>query len=89
MIEEQVWEQVASWLNNPDEIAAALQQEKTKEPFEAGEIARIEKEIEMTKNARKKLIKLFAASEDGIAEEDKTRIEGVYAQGRIIKQSVA
>jgi site-specific DNA recombinase len=70
IIEEQVWEQVASWLNNPDEIAAALQQEKTKEPFEAGEIARIEKEIEKTKNARKKLIKLFAASEDGIAEED-------------------
>ena len=70
LIEEQVWDQVAAWLNNPDEIAVALQEEKSKEPFEAGEIARIEKEIEKTKNARKKLIKLFAASEDGIAEED-------------------
>jgi site-specific DNA recombinase len=70
IIEEQVWEQVAGWLNNPDEIAAALQQEKTKEPFETGEIARLEKEIEKTKNARKTLIKLFAASEDGIGEEE-------------------
>jgi site-specific DNA recombinase len=70
LIEEQVWEQVAAWLNNPDEIAAALQQEKTKVPFEAGEIVRLEKEIEKNKNARKKLIKLFAASEDGIAEEE-------------------
>jgi site-specific DNA recombinase len=59
-----------AWLNNPDEIATALQEEKTKDPFEAGEIARIEKEIEKTKNSRKKLIKLFAASEDGISENE-------------------
>lgn len=70
LIEEQVWDQVTTWLNKPDEIAAALQEEKTKEPFETAEIMRIEKEIEKTKNARKKLIKLFAVSEDGIAEED-------------------
>lgn len=70
LIEEQVWDQVTTWLNNPDEIAAALQEEKSKEPFEIAEIVRMEKEIEKTKNARKKLIKLFAVSEDGIAEED-------------------
>ncbi|OKP97664.1 recombinase family protein [Paenibacillus sp. P46E] len=70
LIEEQVWDQVTTWLNNPDEIAAALQEEKTKEPFETAEIMRIEKEIEKTKNSRKKLIKLFSVSEDAIAEED-------------------
>jgi site-specific DNA recombinase len=28
LAKKNVWEQVASWLNNPDKIAAALQQEK-------------------------------------------------------------
>lgn len=68
-IESQLWEQVANWLNQPDEIAAALDEQKSS-GFEEAEINRIEKDIEKTKQSRKKLIKLFASSEENFGEED-------------------
>lgn len=58
-IESEVWEKIRDWLNNPAEIAAAsesLQQTS----FEEEEIERVKREIEKTKERRKRLIKLFA-----------------------------
>jgi len=68
-VDAEVWETVRAWLDNPDEIAAATE---TKESvaFELLEIERIEKELEKTKNGRKRLLKLFAEGEEDIGEEE-------------------
>ncbi|TQK73519.1 site-specific DNA recombinase [Brevibacillus sp. AG162] len=68
-LDNQVWETVASWLNNPDEIAVAVE-EKEGTPFEQVELERLQKELEKTKTGRKRLLKLFASGEEDIGEED-------------------
>ncbi|NRS47949.1 recombinase family protein [Brevibacillus sp. HB2.2] len=68
-LDNQVWETVRSWLNNPDEIAIAVE-EKVETPFEQVELERLQKELEKTKAGRKKLLKLFASVEEDISEED-------------------
>lgn len=68
-LDEQVWETVSAWLNNPDEIAAAVE-EKTETPYEQIELERLQKELEKTKTGRKRLLKLFAAGEEDIGEEE-------------------
>ncbi|TQR39296.1 recombinase family protein [Brevibacillus brevis] len=68
-LDNQVWETVRSWLNNPDEIAIAVE-EKVETPFEQVEIERLQKELEKTKAGRKRLLKLFASVEEDISEED-------------------
>ncbi|MFG0216850.1 recombinase family protein [Brevibacillus porteri] len=68
-LDNEVWETVAYWLNNPDEIAAAVE-DKVETPFEQVELERLQKELEKTKAGRKRLLKLFASSEEDIGEED-------------------
>ncbi|MBH0332034.1 DNA recombinase [Brevibacillus brevis] len=68
-LDKQVWETVRSWLNNPDEIAIAVE-EKVETPFEQVELERLQKELEKTKAGRKRLLKLFASVEEDISEED-------------------
>ncbi|MGG4451051.1 recombinase family protein [Brevibacillus porteri] len=68
-LDNQVWETVASWLNNPDEIAVAVE-DKVETPFEQVEWERLQKELEKTKTGRKRLLKLFASGEEDIGEED-------------------
>ncbi|NRS16752.1 recombinase family protein [Brevibacillus sp. HB1.4B] len=68
-LDNQVWEAVASWLNNPDEIAAVVE-DKVETPFEQVELERLQKELEKTKIGRKRLLKLFASGEGDIGEED-------------------
>jgi site-specific DNA recombinase len=68
-LDNQVWETVASWLNNPDEIAVAVE-DKVETPFEQVELERLQKELEKTKTGRKKLLKLFASGEEDVGEED-------------------
>ncbi|MED1919460.1 recombinase family protein [Bacillus thuringiensis] len=68
-LDNEVWETVANWLNNPDEIAAAME-EKVETPFEQVELERLQKELEKTKAGRKRLLKLFASGEEDIGEED-------------------
>ncbi|WGV62006.1 recombinase family protein [Brevibacillus brevis] len=68
-LDNQVWETVRSWLNNPDEIAIAVE-EKVETPFEQVELERLQKEREKTKAGRKRLLKLFASVEEDISEED-------------------
>ncbi|MGF9907706.1 recombinase family protein [Brevibacillus porteri] len=68
-LDNQVWETVASWLNNPDEIVVALE-DKVETPFEQVELERLQKELEKTKTGRKKLLKLFASGEEDVGEED-------------------
>lgn len=65
----QVWETVSAWLNNPDEIAAAVE-EKVETPFEQVELERLQHELEKTKTGRKRLLKLFASGEEDIGEEE-------------------
>lgn len=70
-LDSEVWQTIRSWLENPDEVAAAAEAENEREevPFEQMEIARLEKEIEKAKTGRKKLLSLFAAGMD-IGEEE-------------------
>ncbi|MGG1658843.1 recombinase family protein [Brevibacillus sp. NRS-1366] len=65
----QVWESVSAWLNNPDEIAAAVE-EKVETPFEQVELERLQQELEKTKTGRRRLLKLFASGEEDIGEEE-------------------
>ncbi|MGG4460465.1 recombinase family protein [Brevibacillus porteri] len=68
-LDNQVWEAVASWLNNPDEIAAVVE-DKVETPFKQVELERLQKELEKTKIGRKRLLKLFASGEGEVGEED-------------------
>lgn len=63
-----VWERVHNWLSQPEEIAAASM-ETAQENMSELEITRVERELEKTKAARKKLIKLFS-SDIGLGEEE-------------------
>ncbi|WP_211749937.1 recombinase family protein [Paenibacillus sp. Marseille-Q4541] len=67
-LDKLVWERVHHWLSQPEEIAAASM-ETTQENMNELEITRIERELEKTRNSRKKLIKLFS-SDIGMGEED-------------------
>lgn len=71
-LDHEVWETIRTWLENPDEVAAAAEAdsgEREDIPFEQVEIARLEKEIEKAKAGRKRLLSLFAAGMD-IGEEE-------------------
>lgn len=68
-LDHQVWETVLNWLNDPEQIAAA-QEEESSQSFEHAELERVTKEIEKVKAARKRLIKLFSASENDFDVED-------------------
>ncbi|ATF12497.1 recombinase family protein [Brevibacillus brevis X23] len=68
-LDNQVWEAVASWLNNTDEIAAVVE-DKVETPFKQVELERLQKELEKTKIGRKRLLKLFASGEGDVGEED-------------------
>lgn len=66
-IDELVWDTILNWLNNPEEIAATM--EETQVSYMDNEIERVEQDIEKTKAARKRVIKLFS-SDLGIGEEE-------------------
>ncbi|WP_312118444.1 recombinase family protein [Brevibacillus reuszeri] len=72
-LDQFVWEAVRSWLHNPDELAVAVE-DRVETPVEQVELERVQKDLEKTKNGRKKLLTLFASSEDDIGEEE-IRIE--------------
>lgn len=66
-LDEEIWTTVKTWLDNPDEIAAAAEQtqnEQRSASFEEAEIARLEKEIEKARLGRKRLLNLFAEGLD-------------------------
>jgi site-specific DNA recombinase len=67
-LDAMVWEQVHGWLSQPEEIAAASL-EATQDSVSDQELERIEKDLEKTKAARKRLIKLFS-SDLGMGEEE-------------------
>ncbi|WP_276916604.1 recombinase family protein [Aneurinibacillus aneurinilyticus] len=71
-LDNEVWEAIQTWLEHPDEVAAAAEVDKEQQagiPFEQMEIARLEKEIEKVKIGRKRLLTLFADGMD-ITEEE-------------------
>jgi site-specific DNA recombinase len=68
-LDEEVWETVRSWLDNPDEIAAAVE-ERSEAPYELAEVERLQKELEKTRNGRKRLLKLFSSGEEDLGEEE-------------------
>lgn len=68
-LDNQVWDTVLHWLNDPDQIAAAQEEEET-QSFEHTELERITKEIEKARAARKRLIKLFSEGLDDVGVED-------------------
>lgn len=72
-LDRYVWEQLLSWLDQPDQIAVAAQQGSqalAHYNLEEGEIQRLEKEIEKVRNGIKKLLRLFATGDDLFAEDE-------------------
>lgn len=68
-LDKSVWDTVLNWLNQPDQIAAAMAEEE-EYTFEKTEMIRIEKDIEKTRNGRKRLIKLFSDGIEDLGEEE-------------------
>jgi site-specific DNA recombinase len=74
-LDSHVWNQLLEWLDQPEEITATIADGISPEneigTFEQVEMERLEREIEKTKKARKKVLKLFAFSDDeGMTEEE-------------------
>ncbi|AMA72246.1 MULTISPECIES: recombinase family protein [Aneurinibacillus] len=69
--DNEIWKTVRSWLENPNEIAAAAEYDKQESeiPFEQMEMERLEKEIEKAKKGRKRILSLFAIGMDSGEEE--------------------
>jgi site-specific DNA recombinase len=96
-LDQEVWETVVSWLNNPEKIAAAkgVKTDEQKKSLEEVEIARLEAEIEKARKGRKRLLKLFAEGLD-ISEEEvrqsirelKEKEETLLKQLEELKQTV-
>lgn len=68
-LDDEVWEQVRSWLLNPNEIAAASVLEEGEINYEELELNRITEEIKVTQEGRKRLLRLFATQSD-ISDEE-------------------
>lgn len=69
-LEEEVWQQIYEWLNNPEEFVAAGKEVDQPEAFEIDELDLIKNEIEKIKTSRKRLIGLFSEGIDGLSKED-------------------
>ncbi|WP_029097385.1 recombinase family protein [Brevibacillus thermoruber] len=68
-LDREIWETVRSWLDHPEEMAAAVE-ESDETSFEQAEINRLTKELEKTRVGRKRLLKLFASGEEDLGEEE-------------------
>jgi len=75
-LDDNVWNTVHHWLNQPDEIASSLSEIQTSNKKEENEIIVLEKEVEKARSARKRLLKLFAiVDEDNDLGEEEIRQE--------------
>jgi site-specific DNA recombinase len=70
-LDEEVWNTVLAWLNEPDQIAASMEEVEgpAELSYEEAEIERLTKEMDKTKSRRKNLIKLFADEMDNDSQE--------------------
>lgn len=68
-IDNFVWDNISSQLNNPDQVAAD-RQEVESVSFEETELKRLENLIDNAKAGRKKLLKLFSSGSKDIGEEE-------------------
>lgn len=71
-LDHHVWEQIANWLNQPDKIVLETETLFRNQPdilSPQSEMFRLEKEIEKTRIARKKLLKLFAEGKEVVEDE--------------------
>lgn len=71
-LDHSVWEQLLDWLNQPDCIALAAQTKSVFESYklEEVEIKQLEKEIKKVRTGIKRLLRLYASSEEIIAENE-------------------
>ncbi len=96
-LDKQVWNQVVHWLHQPEEIAAASEAGASGAfpadnvaTFEQVEIERLEHEIEKTAKGRKKLLKLFAFTDEEMPEEEiKQSIRELKDKEDELKQKLA
>lgn len=68
-LDNDVWEQVKAWLNNPDEIAAASEVNDDRTSYDELEINRLSEEIKAAQAGRSRLLALFAEGLD-ISDEE-------------------
>lgn len=68
-LDELVWETIRNWLNNPQEIAATLDNDEDLYSYERTELERIDHELNRIRNGRQKLLN-FLMSDDEIDESD-------------------
>lgn len=68
-LDEKVWETIQQWLNNPEEIAQAVDEKSEDESFEEKELERIGEELTRIKNGRQRLLNLLMI-DDSVEEAD-------------------
>ncbi|WP_307254880.1 recombinase family protein [Croceifilum oryzae] len=90
-LDQQVWEQIVAWLNQPDEISSAAEQlagDETFKSFDEVEIERMEKEITKIKSGRKRLFKLFNEEPD-LEEEIRAEIRDLKQKEEDLVEKLA
>lgn len=93
-LDEMVWDTVSGWLKNPEEIAAAKDDEGDQEVFELAEIQRIEQELQKIKNGRQKLINILMDEDFGVDDvrdkikELKQKEEQLTAQKQQLEERI-
>jgi site-specific DNA recombinase len=74
-LDQQIWDRIQTWLNNPEEIAATTDDEEGNHTFEMAELERIERELEKIKNGKDKLLTLLMESDDIMVNDVRQKLK--------------
>lgn len=85
-IEDAIWETVIEWINDPEKIVEASNQDTP--DYEQHELKRIEEELDKTKKARSKLISLYAMVEGSAQEEVLTQLKDLQEKEKRLHEQL-
>ncbi|AUO14819.1 recombinase family protein [Priestia megaterium] len=86
-VDKHVWDQIQTFLNNPEVLLSYQETAATVESFEEKELKRLEEEIEKTKKGRKRLLTLISLSEDDLdLQEIKDQIISLQSKEKNLRE---
>jgi len=85
-VDKHVWDQIQTFLNNPEVLLSYQETAATVESFEEKELKRLEEEIEKTKKGRKRLLTLISLSDDLDLQEIKDQIISLQSKEKNLRE---